>query len=213
MPLYGEQEVVGRIFEGFDDPVFGIAGCHDQPRSQLIDGLMVARVHLNFGGAEDGGKAGMRLQLDGMYGLRRRRVPAAMTAGLREVLDEGPAAMNVQQLQTTANGEDRDVGLLGSREQASFEVVALGIDVVERWIGRLAVLSRIDVAAAGEDKTLRRGYGITGFHRKGIDTGGFERGEVGGEFLRAASGDENFRAGHEWPGPPNPIFSSVCYPE
>jgi len=76
-----------------------------------------------------------------MYGLRGRNIPAAVTAGLREMLDEGSAAMNVQQLQTAANGEDRDVGLLGAREQASFEVVALGIDVVERWVGCLAVLS------------------------------------------------------------------------
>ena len=42
VPLHGEQEAVGRIFEGFDDPVFGILCCHQQARSQAIDGLMVA---------------------------------------------------------------------------------------------------------------------------------------------------------------------------
>ena len=155
---------------------------------------------MNFRCAKYAGKARIRFHLDRMYGLRGRNIPAAVTAGLREMLDEGSAAMNVQQLQTAANGEDRDVGLLGARKQAPFEVVALGIDFVEQWIGRLAVLFGIDIGAAGEDKALRRGYGIARFHGEGIDSGRLQCGEVGGEFLRAASSDENFRVAHEWSG-------------
>ena len=108
--------------------------------------------------------------------------------------------MNVQQLKTAANGEDRDVGLLGAREEIPFEVVSPGIDVVERWIGCLAVLFGVNVTAPGEDKALRGGHRIARLHGEGIDSGRPQCGEVGREFLRAASGDEDFRGGHEWSG-------------
>src|SRR5579872_439609 len=111
MPLNGDGELFVRDLEALHNAVFGRFRGNLQARSKLVDRLMMARIDWMRSGAENHRQLGIRLDGDFMHGLCRidaRPFRRAMGVAL-EMLDEGTALMYIEQLQTAANGQHRQI--------------------------------------------------------------------------------------------------------
>ncbi len=124
--------------DGLDDPVVA-AGRHQQRVPQLLDGLVVAA--LDHGpvpqqAVDDGARLGHHGHLAEGPG---RGLVAGRAEQVGELLDEGAAEEDVQDLVTPADGEQRKVALEGGVEQLELELVAELAHAAVAAVGLLAV--------------------------------------------------------------------------
>src|SRR5215471_18543237 len=118
VPLHGQHEGVpagsgavygrGGGFDRFDDAVFGPGGS-DQALAELVDGLVVVGGDAEFTVVEYAGQAGTGGDLDtvGAVGAPGRGV-AVVADQRREVLVQGAAQSDVQDLEAPADAQQRD---------------------------------------------------------------------------------------------------------
>src|SRR5262245_50947953 len=139
MPLDTETEGSGRIFDGLDHSIWsGRRGL--KPGGDLLDGLMVAAVHVaRVGPAEsivhqarekgvlvDPDLVSQRVGLVGWDGQAMLECPGDLG---RDVLNQIAAKGDVQELDASANRQERNPSRSGLAHKRDFEVVALTVDV------------------------------------------------------------------------------------
>lgn len=198
MPLDGEPEGIGGVFDGFDGAVGG-ARADAQAGGDLVDRLVVAGVGVEgCGGGEDGGEEGVGCDGEGVG------VGAVAGAGVEEwggvggrgkvgeVLVEGAAAGDVHDLAAEADAQDGHAAGLGGAEEGEVEELAVGIGEAGFIVGRLAVESGVEVGAAGDEESVDL-----------IEHGLVEGGIVGGgedQGYAAGADDGAWVIGGEFPG-------------
>ena len=77
-----------------------------------------------------------------------------MADGLGQVLDEGAATGDVEQLHPAADAEDGKVALEGTADEGELEAIALGPSAPGLGVWGGAVGGRVDVRAAGEQQRV-----------------------------------------------------------
>src|SRR6185437_6500566 len=159
VPLDAEHKAPAGLLDRLSQAVNGGAAADAQALAQTIDALMV-------------------MGLGGMMGLPRRArgqgasdqvnvvVGAVEGAGdtqmlvmaevLGQMLQQGAAVGDVDQLHATADAEHRQVALDRGAHQGDFEAVALGDGVNSLRMGLLAIARRVDVGAAGEHQPVEQ---------------------------------------------------------
>ena len=161
MPLHAHHETPARELHRLDDPVIRPGGGR-QPVGQHPDGLVVAAQHVDLG-PHDGRRARAR---DRAYrdlaegpgpGLVDRR-----PHHVGEVLDQVPAQVDVEQLMAPADGEDREVGPQGRRQQGAFGPVTHRVDPADAGVGVLTEGGGVDVPPADQDQTVEGGHHLVG---------------------------------------------------
>ncbi len=158
VPLDGHQpRVVGRL-HGFDDAVRG-RGDDIEARAEVLDRLVME--------AGDGDRASDQLVQPAALRERDvvgREVPRGALRVLdgvgylaRDVLVEGAAVRDVDELDAAADREDRDAPALGLREQRQLVGVAVGRGGVELRVGLLAVRGGVDVDPTRQEQPVAVG--------------------------------------------------------
>ena len=124
-------------FDRFDNSVRSICG-YAQPSSGIPNGLVVRAIDTHVGMAS-------QLRQAAVFNAYRMTRAGAVSTGsvldsgvqlARNVLDQAPVQMNIEQLRAVANGQDRLVGSQCVVEQQIVSVLAPPI-----WLGSLCVAS------------------------------------------------------------------------
>jgi len=197
MPLDGEPEGEGGIFDGFDEAVGGESG-GDEAVAECGDALAMAGIYGEVFGAEDLVEQGAGADGDGVLrgGIDVGKADAIVVmlkgifggGGLREifgeVLVECAAALDVHFLATEADAEDGEGAGFGEVEDCEVKILAAGMHDLGGGVERLAVEGGVDIGAAGEEES------VDGVEHVGE---GFEVGRAGGvgEEDREAAGVED----------------------
>jgi len=138
------------MFQSFDSSIFGIARGDAQACADPIGCLMMIRVYGPARFARDGRQqsVGFDFDLVGKIGIFGRIVP-----GRREMLPQRAARVNVQQLQTAADGEYRKIRRERLVEQVEFEGVPFVVGRLGSGIGSSAEQLGIDIRSSHEKQT------------------------------------------------------------
>ena len=198
MPL--QAHCVGGIrcaLGGLDYAVLG-AGDGAEALAGARHGLVVERVDQRCAVADPAGEPARGLHLDGVPVLARLglsvldpvdHVRVRVGVLRRDVLREGTAVGDRQDLAAAADAEDRDALPERGTGDAELEGVVLRRNGVDRRVGRLAVVRRVDVLAAGQYdavEVLKQFVDVTG---RRIARQGDHQGTRGGERLAEVSLD------------------------
>src|SRR3954470_12026444 len=106
VPLYAHDEAAVHRFEGLDGAVPGPRR-HGQALAEVVDGLVVERVHVRVAAAEDRGEAAAGRDRDVVDRLARRAglaVRDAVADDVGKVLVQRAAAGDVEELRAAADG-------------------------------------------------------------------------------------------------------------
>jgi hypothetical protein len=149
MPLQADAKVLGYALDGFHDPVFRV-GADAQARSGSGDGLVVEAVYVAGARTQDVGEpgAGFHAQLVTavVVGSRIREIE-------REVVVEGAASPEGEELHPVADPEDGELALQCEVEHACVELdLGLGREV-ECDVGRVGSW-RAQVVATREQEAV-----------------------------------------------------------
>jgi hypothetical protein len=142
----------------FDYPVRRPGG-GGQACPQLVDRLMVGGGHrkrpvrLQDAGQHAACRDPHRVAAEGPRLRGVARVPGRPQVG--QVLVQGAAPGDVEQLQAAADAEHRQPGRQRRRQQVHFRSVALGADPAGARVRRRTVGGRVDVPAAGEHQPIQ----------------------------------------------------------
>src|SRR3984893_7965288 len=138
VPLHPETETVARILDSLDDAVLG-DGVDDEPRPGRLDRLMMRAVDPEAVHSGDAVKESGRDHPDGMPGLVARiglAMRQAIRDFVRDMLDQGAAERDIQELLAAADPEYRHVlgerALCGGELEGSAPVLGLDCRVPRR---------------------------------------------------------------------------------
>ena len=152
VPLDGEAEAAVGGFDGFDGAVGGVGG--DAERGgHGGDGLVVVAADDVGAGASDGGESGIVFDRDGFFCAGGVGV---VTDDFGQVLVEGAAFEDVEELATVANAEDGEIGAQEGGETL-FKLGADGVFEFGFGVRGLAVEGGIEVAAADDEPAVEEG--------------------------------------------------------
>ena len=160
MPLHAEDEGVRRQRDRFYHAVLGEAD-----RNQIAccrpNRLMMERVDADLLRAVNRGEVrigGERYGVTDLVFVDGGVVLAMLDLGrvlVGNVLNQGAAEGDVEHLDASANGEERQVALKGVIDQRQLEAIAqIGYAVRRRMDGMVAVACRINIGAAAEEQTV-----------------------------------------------------------
>ncbi len=154
MPLNAHQKrAIGR-FDGLDQPVRR-PGDRPQPTAQALDGLVVKRVDAQFALAAEGQyERRARLEGDRMRRHLTRLALAVVDRPGRQILDEAPAAQDVDELLPATDGEDRQLELIGAGPQRELELVKRPVGRAQGRAGRLAVGGRVEIRTPRDEQPV-----------------------------------------------------------
>ena len=159
MPLDGHHPVVA--VDGLEalDGAVGGAGDDAEVVGHAVDGLVVVADAHRLDGAQRLGQARARLHRGADLGAAAAHGDAVeQTAGLaHDVLAEGAAVDDVQQLEAAADGQHRHAAPPGRPVERLLEAVDAPVVAVGLGHRLLAVERRVDVLTAGEDQPVEAG--------------------------------------------------------
>lgn len=159
MPL-NPHDPARRGFQCLDRGVGSDAGC-DQAFTETFDALMVHRVDLHLGPVVTGVNGRARHKVHAVHGavfVLRGRLEIVLDVGRPrscDVLTEGATQCNVQQLRPPAYPQNRYVSRYRRSHQRTLDIVAGDVDLGATSAIVLSVAIRGDVAAAGQEQTIR----------------------------------------------------------
>lgn len=156
MPLYSEDELIGRAFQTLDDTIRG-DGCDAQVWCRVLDGHMMERIHEGTVAKNlmQGRAWGDVDRMAYMIGRMDLVVLDVRIFLLRAVLVQCTAAGYIDELQTAADGENRELLLHGSLEQENIKGIALIADLSEQAVRLFAEKLGIHIVATGEDQGIQ----------------------------------------------------------
>jgi GMP synthase-like glutamine amidotransferase len=127
----------------------------DQSPADLVHGLVVEAVDLDLCPVDGGGEAA-GVELHGVHGDVARHLEAgvAVTCVRGQILDQRAAECDVQNLDATADTEDRQTRGARDLDQRELPRVALGLGCPAPGLPLLAVPGGIDVGATAEDESV-----------------------------------------------------------
>ena len=135
-----------------------------QLRSQLLNGLMMEGVHLNFFLAKN--------LMDGASLYHRNAMGSDGTfffltmVDVRrlfrwQVLIKASAHTHVDELESTTDAQDRHVAVLCQLEERQVVSIARVIHFAQFFVSRIAILSRIEILATSQDNTIKLSHNLT----------------------------------------------------
>src|SRR6266545_7659205 len=145
MPLYSERPRLAAVLRlrALDDSVRRPGG-GTEGRRQVADGLVVPAVHRRVTRVD--GVVQQRTGLDAQRVARARiGVVDAARALARQVLVQGAAQSDVQDLDPAADGEDRQPPGAGAGDEGELHCVPRRIDFLQLWVRVGAVAARLAV--------------------------------------------------------------------
>ena len=155
MPLDAEAEAVAVVFDAFDDAV-GSSGVDDGVEAGGSDGLVVGGVHVHRGGADDAVEEGSGDDIDAVAGFVARVglfVGQRVRDAVGDMLDQGAAKGDGEELLAATDAEDGDVAGKGAFDQSEFGLGAAGLEGHGFVHAAVAVEGGINVeGAAGDDE-------------------------------------------------------------
>jgi acyl-CoA thioester hydrolase len=153
VPLDPEAEAVARVFDTLNDPILGDR-VDDKAGPCLLDRLVMRAVDREVGGAGDAMQQRTGDYLDGMSRLVSRvrlTVRYAARDFVRDVLDQGAAEHDIQQLLAAADAEHRHPSGERALRRGEFESGPAVFGGDTRMAGRRAEQRGIDIEAAASD--------------------------------------------------------------
>ena len=146
-----------RPFHRLDDAV-GRSGGHLEPRRRPAHGLVVAGAHVDARPPVDAVEPAAGHQLDGVDRPRPSRVAGdvgdRVAVDIGDVLDQVAAQGDVEHLHAAADAQERDAFLHGQAGDGQLEGVAAGVDPGHQRVGFGTEVTRVHVAAPGEDHAV-----------------------------------------------------------
>ena len=161
MPLHGHDESPRRELHRFDQAV-GCVSSHDQAGTETVGRLMMRTLD---GGrlADDLRQQRPRLDADlGRAEVTGGRLVADMADHVEDMLDETAAEVDIQHLQTTTDGEHREIGVEGGGEQCQLAVISRPTHAGGGGVGRSAVAGGVDVPPTHQHQSVEDGHYIGG---------------------------------------------------
>src|SRR5262245_37240009 len=175
MPLDPDANCGGGIFDGLDDTV-GCGRGDLEPFSHLLDRLMMTAVDVETVRTceavdHQAGENGVLVDPDlvcEIEGLVWRHGQAMFERPgylRRDVLNQGSAAGDIQELDATTDTEKRQVAFSRFLNQRDLEGIPLGIDVYDGRMTRFAEKGGINVFTTGQQQTVNAGERVPGIGR------------------------------------------------
>ena len=135
-----------------------------QLRSQLLDGLMMESVYLNFILTQNlvhGAALHDRNTVCGNGSFYFLTMVDVRWLFRRQVLVKASAHTHIDELETTADTQDRHVAVLCQLEERQVVSIARVIYFAQFFVSRIAIVSRIEILATSQDNTIKLSHNLT----------------------------------------------------
>jgi hypothetical protein len=152
VPEHAEREVTLRQLDRLDQAVGLRPAAHLHSVAQLVERLVMVRLHERPLGAHGARRARAGPELHLVVAERAGRVPLQVDA--HDVLLQRPAERHVEDLHPAADAGQRHIALEPPVRESQLEAVALDARAVRLGVGSRTVARRVDVGAAADQERI-----------------------------------------------------------